>query len=811
MQLIRGIFFHFRMNTDQVFKFFPSNRSRNIVEMALEHPMILDENIIERQRSCSPVGDEETGVRLVSALTISGNNTDIYNPTDTSKLSDANFENSSTEITKLPNREQEIPQLDYEIEAENETRIADKQIIFLTNEDLEIMLPTGDVDTDFQVSEVTITKDKPNVDNTIIVKQSDKNYENALKEITNHENGKQEISQTESENEAEIGENPDDPDYEVAEAESDNEQNENDLIINEGQKRKRKPEQAEWDREKAKFKRMKGEAYLGYTRDKDGKVFHNKMREPKTMGAACTSSKCVKYKNRFCNTISCKSRNEIFQNFWKELDWDQKKIYITSLMKKKSTVRTFVPGDSRRSFTYEYFLRVNSEFKQVCKKMFLSTLGLKEWMVSQWCSENTHGMHSPRVVLNAKRKLERPKPESVQIVERQKLFLKTFLENLPKMPSHYCRKDSKKLYLETDFGSKANIHRIYTKHCEDNSEEALSMYTFWEAFDDMNLALFVPKKDQCNICVSYSAGNVDAKEYNTHLELKDKARIEKNEDKAKAEAGKQHAFVMDVQAVKLCPVNNANKFYFKTRLKVHNFTIFNLATRQCTNYWWNESEADLTASVFTSIIISHLEKYCTDDIPIVLWSDGCPYQNRNAVLANALCNYSVKYQKVVTQKYLEPGHTQMECDSVHSVIERKLKNKDISLPYDYVNITKSARIKPFPYDVEYLEHTFFKNYDNPNLMRYKSIRPGRGAHDPTVTNLRLINYDIDGVIKYKLNFKDDLKDLPQRFKEVCIDIPLQPLYQRRLKISKLKYDHLQDIKTTLATEFHHFYDTIYFE
>lgn len=36
----------------------------------------------------------------------------------------------------------------------------------------------------------------------------------------------------------------------------------------------------------------------------------------------------------------------------------------------------------------------------------------------------------------------------------------------------------------------------------------------------------------------------------------------------------------------------------------------------------------------------------------------------------------------------------MECDSVHSSIERKLKNREIHLPSDYVTITKEARKEP---------------------------------------------------------------------------------------------------------------------
>jgi len=77
----------------------------------------------------------------------------------------------------------------------------------------------------------------------------------------------------------------------------------------------------------------------------------------------------------------------------------------------------------------------------------------------------------------------------------------------------------------------------------------------------------------------------------------------------------------------------------------------------------------------------------------------------------------------IEQKYLTKGHTQMECDSVHSSIERKLKNQDIYIPSDYQKITKIARIKPFPYNVKECDFNFFLNYQTKN-NKFDSIRPG---------------------------------------------------------------------------------------
>ena len=45
--------------------------------------------------------------------------------------------------------------------------------------------------------------------------------------------------------------------------------------------------------------------------------------------------------------------------------------------------------------------------------------------------------------------------------EKEKAFLKDFLDSIPRVPSHYCRRDSSKLYLEPIFSSKRQL-LIYT-------------------------------------------------------------------------------------------------------------------------------------------------------------------------------------------------------------------------------------------------------------------------------------------------------------------------------------------------------------
>lgn len=73
-------------------------------------------------------------------------------------------------------------------------------------------------------------------------------------------------------------------------------------------------------------------------------------------------------------------------------------------------------------------------------------------------------------------------------------------------------------------------------------------------------------------------------------------------------------------------------------------------------------------------------------------------------MSNALLNFSIQHQVLLEQKFLVKGHTQMECDAVHSMIERKLKNKEIYLPSEFESLTKEARKHPEPYSAKILTH-----------------------------------------------------------------------------------------------------------
>ena len=101
----------------------------------------------------------------------------------------------------------------------------------------------------------------------------------------------------------------------------------------------------------------------------------------------------------------------------------------------------------------------------------------------------------------------------------------------------------------------------------------------------------------------------------------------------------------------------------------------------------------------------------------------------------------------IVQKYLERGHTQMECDSAHSVIERRKKSRSIYTPAQYARLIEEARVSK-PYKVHYINHEFYMNYSE--LRYYPSIRPGNKVGNPQVVNIRALQYSQSGGIQYKL-------------------------------------------------------------
>nr|CAH7731800.1 unnamed protein product [Callosobruchus chinensis] len=482
---------------------------------------------------------------------------------------------------------------------------------------------------------------------------------------------------------------------------------------------------------------MKGKTYTGFRRPKQQKrTFQDVERNERILGPTCSSEVCKKSSKRRCHEITEASRREIFKAFWNDLDWEQRKVYVSNLVSKREKMRATKSDNdpSRQSSSLFYNLKIDGQIVPVCKNMFLKTLAVKEWSVRNWVEKSKYGI-VPNVTRTDRR-------FSSRTTQNDKV-ISTFLDKLPKIPSHYCRKDTKKMYLEQDFSSYSDLYKAYIEYSNEENTSPASRNTLIKWVKKMNIGIFKPRKDLCDTCFEYESGNLDPAEWDKHRKSKDSAQKEKSNDKEKADNGLLHVVTVDLQAVKTCPYLPASSLYFKTKLVCHNYTVYDLSTRHCSCYWFSEIDADLQASTFASLLVDYLQrKYLQEpqsNKEIVIYSDGCTYQNRNSTIANALLSLSYEYNRTITQKFLVKGHSQMECDSVHATIEKKLRNKKIEIPNDYHRLTEASRQKPFPYEVISPNFDFFRNY-NCSFV-YNSIRPGKRTVDPTVTEIRALRYE----------------------------------------------------------------------
>lgn len=133
-------------------------------------------------------------------------------------------------------------------------------------------------------------------------------------------------------------------------------------------------------------------------------------------------------------------------------------------MKRLEIKRKYTTNESRRKYKFEYYIPFNTEVLQVCKKTFLNTTCLREYMVHSWVNKNDENDNiSPSKEVDNENKAKREVPR-LQL-EKRLQFTQQFLANIPKLPSHCARATTKKTISRTSHKNfklavQAVLHRM---------------------------------------------------------------------------------------------------------------------------------------------------------------------------------------------------------------------------------------------------------------------------------------------------------------------------------------------------------------
>ena len=143
---------------------------------------------------------------------------------------------------------------------------------------------------------------------------------------------------------------------------------------------------------------------------------------------------------------------------------------------------------------------------------------------------------------------------------------------------------------------KAQVKRFKRiNRCRESKSKAL--IAFIESNDDYE-NIYIDAND-----LDSQDGLISDVEFNNHIAEKNAARAEKEKDTKNEE----FVFTMDLESVLLSPTSNVSAMYYKTKLIVHNFTIYHMRSHCGYCFVWNESEGCITANEFTTFVTNFIE------------------------------------------------------------------------------------------------------------------------------------------------------------------------------------------------------------
>ena len=434
-------------------------------------------------------------------------------------------------------------------------------------------------------------------------------------------------------------------------------------------KRRRIAEVCLWKANVRKNNRNRG---LEYTNRK-GKTVEK--REMKPIEKQCRYN---------CKTVLDEiERGQIFAEYW-SLDRKRKQDFICKSVVETTpaTSKRNKENDKSRNKVRTYYLQHEDKRIRVCKEHYLATLSISETVVTTALKyKGVTGMASiPTPIRNASNKTPE---EAIR-------YVKEHIESFPRMASHYCRADTQKEYLASDL----NVVKMYNLYAQSDpivkgQYQSVEIHKYREIFKtEYNLSFHKPKKDECSACEKFKMeGKKD--EMEAHLLRKERARLEKKNDKKESKMNKNvHAITFDLQKVLHIPHGNVSTYYYKRKLCVFNLTIYSLGTKSVKCFVWSEVAGKRGSNEIGTCLLKYLKALPLNIDHVILYSDCCSGQNRNRYMFTALL-YALQECpniKKIEQKFLVSGHTDMEVDSVHSAIDFAQKTVSMYSIHDLINV-----------------------------------------------------------------------------------------------------------------------------
>lgn len=513
--------------------------------------------------------------------------------------------------------------------------------------------------------------------------------------------------------------------------------------------------------------------------------------------------------------IKEEDREVCFTNYWKLGSRNKRASYIGSLItiNKKKTQKMTINSKKNRSCSCSYEVIINKEKVPVCRSCFETIFGETKGFVQLIIQKKNV---SPCGILPSdSRGLAPPKtkktPEQMQDV-------KSHIQSFPFYESHYCRNRTNKKFL----ASNLTISRMYDLYKE-GRENPVSLTLYTECFHDLGLSFKKPQQDTCHKCDLLEAKLKVATditktellaERDAHHAMANDAYEQKRKDKMIAKEDPTKAvFAFDLQQCLPTPYLKTSVSFYKRQLWSFNLTVHNLASDEATCYMWDETIAARGANEIGSCLYHFLQNLGDEVEEVTFYSDTCGGQNKNNIVAFMFLYILTQKPtlKTINHKFLVSGHSHMECDTDHSVIERAKKRTNMKINHlnDWIQLVRTAKQKN-PFHVIALNREQFYNFSmlgknkGPYIMKKKDVNGDRFLWKP----VQWLQYGMgEGQIffKHSLNESDAFKKINFSRRGRPSVISLQIMSNDQLAISAEKKKDLLTLLPLIDEPFQSFY------
>ena len=299
-----------------------------------------------------------------------------------------------------------------------------------------------------------------------------------------------------------------------------------------------------WKKYIEKDKRMRGLEYKDYN-----DIAHDAKMD--SVVQTCPE-KCA----RKCPTkINSDQQIKVRNTYWNITNYEAKNRYLSSYLSREEKATAVNKETSRRAYSNKYFLPDENDCKiQVCQKMYLNTLGVTDAKVCSVMSK----MYSETPFEDRFRHAAVGQVPANTLSNDIRNAIKLHIDSFPTVPSHYCRKSSKKHYFEKGLNAK-KMYKAYEDLNKDRKVGSVSTYR--NILASYNTSFYKPMRDACTVCLPYKNTINKTVEIEKgqkgHRNNVDRSREEKEKDKRRSQTDDMFlAIIIDLEQVSPCPKGN---------------------------------------------------------------------------------------------------------------------------------------------------------------------------------------------------------------------------------------------------------------